>query len=40
MRYADGTRYLAGRARPGQLVPAASAQTWETVIREARRLLR
>ena len=39
VRYADGTPYLAGRAHPGRLVPAADDETWRTVVSHAGRLL-
>lgn len=40
VRYADGTRYIAGRAHPGRLVPAADDETWHAVVSEAAELLR
>lgn len=40
VRYADGTPYVAGRAHPGRLVPAADDETWRAVVSEAAHLLR
>ena len=40
VRYGDGTRYVAGRAHPGRLVPAADEETWRIVSTEASALLR
>lgn len=40
VRYGDGTPYVAGRAHPGRLVPAADAETWRIVVEEGARLMR
>lgn len=39
VRYADGTEYRAGRGHHGRLIPAATAEVWDTVVREAAGLL-
>lgn len=40
VRYADGTEYLPGRRHRDRLVPAANEDVWQTVVKEASRLLR
>lgn len=40
VRFADGTEYTPGRSHHGRLVPAASADVWEAIMREVGGLLR